>query len=52
MLTLLPARPPTSDLVVSVEGRTVVYVPNRERARRRALVLRQLQATRRRRGRR
>ncbi|WP_327073835.1 hypothetical protein OG196_23400 [Kitasatospora purpeofusca] len=41
----------SAELRIEAGDRTVIFVPNRERARRRALVLRQLAAGRRRRER-
>jgi len=41
----------SDELHIQAGGRTVVFIPNRDRARRRALVLRQLAAGRRRRKR-
>lgn len=41
----------SAEIHIQAGDRTVIFVPNRERARRRALVLRQLAASRRRRKR-
>ncbi|WP_371480700.1 hypothetical protein [Kitasatospora sp. NBC_00315] len=41
----------SAEIHIQASDRTVIFVPNRERARRRALVLRQLAAGRRRRER-